>query len=71
MGRLAPGFFAQSLGVPNMVVVASGCGAILILAMIGIGNIASVVVIGVLYGFCAGACAFVPPEYPNFSLISQ
>lgn len=41
-----------------MVEAASGCGAVLILAMIGIGNIASVVVIGVLYGFCAGACEF-------------
>ncbi|KAJ7277950.1 major facilitator superfamily domain-containing protein [Mycena rebaudengoi] len=69
VGRLAPGFFAQSLGVPNMVVVASGCGAILILAMIGIGNIASVVVIGVLYGFCAGA--FVTLVAPLMAILTE
>ncbi|KAJ6626626.1 major facilitator superfamily domain-containing protein [Mycena sp. CBHHK59/15] len=54
VGRLFPGFFTRSLGIVNMATAAAGCGAVLILGMISLRNIASVVVIGVLYGFCAG-----------------
>ncbi|KAJ7813776.1 major facilitator superfamily domain-containing protein [Mycena olivaceomarginata] len=54
VGRLSPGFFAQRLGVVNMVTAASGVGAVLILCMIALKSIASVVIIGVLYGYTAG-----------------
>ncbi|KAJ7929583.1 MFS general substrate transporter [Mycena leptocephala] len=54
VGRLFPGLVLHRLGVKPMIVVALGCGAVLILAMIAIHNIASVVTIGVLYGFSAG-----------------
>ncbi|KAJ7474844.1 MFS general substrate transporter [Mycena latifolia] len=54
IGRLLPGLVSHRCGVKQMITVASGCGAVLILAMIGIHNIASVVTIGVLYGFFAG-----------------
>ncbi|KAJ7796288.1 MFS general substrate transporter [Mycena leptocephala] len=54
VGRLTPGFFAHSLGIANMVTASAGCGAVLILGMIGLSNVASVVVLAVLYGFCAG-----------------
>ncbi|KAJ7122233.1 major facilitator superfamily domain-containing protein [Mycena epipterygia] len=54
VGRLAPGFVARRFGIINMVAAASGCGAVLIFCMIALRSIASVVVIGVLYGFCAG-----------------
>ncbi|KAJ6629721.1 major facilitator superfamily domain-containing protein [Mycena sp. CBHHK59/15] len=54
VGRLWPGFFARSLGVLNMITVASGCGAVVILGIIGLKNIISVTIICVLYGFCAG-----------------
>ncbi|KAJ7182326.1 major facilitator superfamily domain-containing protein [Mycena crocata] len=54
IGRLSPGFFAHRLGVINMVAAASGAGAVLILSMIALKTVASVVVIGVLYGYCAG-----------------
>ncbi|KAJ7464119.1 major facilitator superfamily domain-containing protein [Mycena latifolia] len=54
VGRLSPGFFARKLGIINMVTAASDCSAVLILSMIALKTVASVVVIGVLYGFCAG-----------------
>ncbi|KAJ7075926.1 MFS general substrate transporter [Mycena belliarum] len=54
VGRLVPGFVAHRWGVKTMITVASGCGAVLILAMVGIHNAASVVAFGVLYGFFAG-----------------
>ncbi|KAJ7884520.1 MFS general substrate transporter [Mycena leptocephala] len=53
-GRLSPGFFAHRLGVVNMATAAAGVGAVLILSMIALRTVASVVVIGVLYGYCAG-----------------
>ncbi|KAJ7202020.1 major facilitator superfamily domain-containing protein, partial [Mycena pura] len=54
IGRLVPGFFARKLGIINMIVVASGSGAVLILSMIALKTVPSVVVLGILYGFCAG-----------------
>ncbi|KAK7058113.1 MFS general substrate transporter [Favolaschia claudopus] len=62
VGRLAPAFFAQRLGILNVLIVASGCGAVFILCMIAIKTIASVVVIGVLYGLCVGVyITLIPP----------
>jgi hypothetical protein len=63
VGRLTPGFFAHSLGIDNMVAAAAGCGAVVILGMIGLRSITSVVVLGVLYGFCAGVCPFFPLRF--------
>ncbi|KAJ7159022.1 major facilitator superfamily domain-containing protein [Mycena crocata] len=54
VGRLSPGFFGHRIGVINMVVAASGAGSVLILSMIALKSVASVMVIGVLYGYCAG-----------------
>ncbi|KAJ7467469.1 MFS general substrate transporter [Mycena latifolia] len=54
VGRLTPGFFAHKLGIINMVTAAAGCSAVLIFSMIALKSLASVVVIAVLYGFCAG-----------------
>lgn len=56
VGRLTPGFFAHSLGIANMVTAAAGCGSVLILGMIGLSNVASVVVLAILYGYCGGVC---------------
>ncbi|KAJ7923441.1 major facilitator superfamily domain-containing protein [Mycena leptocephala] len=56
-GRLAPGFLAHRLGILNLIMGAMGCGAVFILSMIALRTIASVVVIGVLYGLCVGVCA--------------
>ncbi|KAJ7288634.1 MFS general substrate transporter [Mycena rebaudengoi] len=68
-GRLAPGMLAQKLGVLNMVTGAAGCGAVLILGMIGLDSVASVVVIGVIYGFCAGV--FVTLMAPLVALLTD
>ncbi|KAJ7674065.1 MFS general substrate transporter [Mycena polygramma] len=54
VGRLVPGIVSHRWGVEPMITVAAGCGAILILAMACILDIASVVTIGILYGFFAG-----------------
>ena len=55
-GRLAPGFVANKLGVEKILVGSVLVCAALILSMIGLGTVASVVVIGVIYGFSAGVC---------------
>ncbi|KAJ7910783.1 major facilitator superfamily domain-containing protein [Mycena leptocephala] len=54
VGRLAPGFFAHRLGILNLIMASMGCGAVFILSMIALRTVASVVVIGVLYGLCIG-----------------
>ncbi|KAJ7729146.1 MFS general substrate transporter [Mycena metata] len=62
VGRLTPGFFAHSLGIANMVTAAAGCGSVLILGMIGLSNVASVVVLAILYGYCGGVfITLMPP----------
>ncbi|KAJ7046295.1 major facilitator superfamily domain-containing protein, partial [Mycena alexandri] len=62
VGRLTPGFFAHSLGITKMVTAAAGCGSVLILGMIGLSNVASVVVLAILYGYCAGVfITLMPP----------
>ncbi|KAJ6480279.1 MFS general substrate transporter [Mycena sanguinolenta] len=54
VGRLSPGLVLHRLGAKSMLTAASGCGAILILTMIAMHNIAGVVTIGIIYGFFAG-----------------
>ena len=60
IGRLSPGLVVHRLGVANMLVAAAGCGSVLILSMIALKSVASVVVIGVIYGFFAGVCECSP-----------
>ncbi|KAJ6551939.1 MFS general substrate transporter [Mycena capillaripes] len=55
IGRLVPGFVSHRWGVKPMITVAYGFGAVLILVMIAIHDLASVVTIGILYGFFAGS----------------
>jgi len=56
MGRITSGFIAGRTGVPTLAVVATvSCGTI-ILSMIALKSLASVVVIGVCYGYFAGVC---------------
>ena len=64
-GRLAPGLVANKLGVTNILTISAFICAALILSMIALGNVASVVVIGILYGFFSGAC-----EYRTIRLLS-
>jgi len=55
VGRLFPALVLHRWSAKSMITIMSGCGAVLILAMITMHNVASVVSIGVLYGFFAGS----------------
>ncbi|KAJ7857458.1 major facilitator superfamily domain-containing protein [Mycena olivaceomarginata] len=62
IGRLFPGLVVERFGILNMFVTAVACGTILILCMIALGSVTSVVVIGIMYGFCAGVyITLIPP----------
>ncbi|KAJ6449949.1 major facilitator superfamily domain-containing protein [Mycena sanguinolenta] len=69
VGRICPGFFAHSLGIANMATASAGCGAVFILGMIGLSNIASVVVLAILYGFCAGV--FITTMAPLVAILTE
>ena len=56
VGRLSPAFYANALGIENIIAVTTGCCSIMILGMIGIKSVAGVVSIGIIYGFFAGIC---------------
>jgi len=62
IARLTGGFIEHRVGVVNMMILATaGCG-ILILGMIGLKGIATVVTLGMLYGYFAGIyIALLPP----------
>jgi len=55
-GRLSSGCFARSLGIMHMTMASCICSGALIFSMaaIGNGNVTSIVVIGILYGYAAG-----------------
>ncbi|KAI0708179.1 major facilitator superfamily domain-containing protein [Cerioporus squamosus] len=53
-GRLAPGVVANRVGSGNIVVVFTFICAVTIFGLIGLGSVASVVVIAVIYGLASG-----------------
>ncbi|KAG1731102.1 major facilitator superfamily domain-containing protein [Suillus paluster] len=53
-GRVTSGFIAAYTGVPNLTIVATISCGVLNLGLIGLRNLADVVVLGVLYGYFAG-----------------
>ncbi|KAG2359616.1 hypothetical protein BDR07DRAFT_1378578 [Suillus spraguei] len=53
-GRLTSGFIAAFTGVPNLVIIATFSCGVIILGMIGLSNLASVVVLCVVYGYFSG-----------------
>ncbi|KAG1888572.1 major facilitator superfamily domain-containing protein [Suillus subluteus] len=54
IGRLTSGFIEAFTGVLNLTIMSSISCGVLILGMIGLSSLASVVVLGVLYGYFAG-----------------
>ncbi|KAG2149283.1 major facilitator superfamily domain-containing protein [Suillus clintonianus] len=54
VARVTSGFIATFTGVPNLIIVATISGGVLTLGMIGLSSLASVVVLGVMYGYFAG-----------------
>lgn len=54
VGRVTSGFIAAITGVPNLTIVATISCGILNLGFIGLSNLASATVLGVIYGYFAG-----------------
>ncbi|KAG2133321.1 major facilitator superfamily domain-containing protein [Suillus clintonianus] len=54
VGRVTAGFIAGYTGVPNLIIITSISCGVLILGMIGLSSLASVIVLGVLYGYFSG-----------------
>ncbi|KAK6971709.1 MFS general substrate transporter [Favolaschia claudopus] len=69
VSRICPGFFAHSLGIANMATASEGGGAVLVLGMIGISNVASVVVLCIFGGFFSGM--FITMMAPLVSLLTR
>ncbi|KAJ7230097.1 MFS general substrate transporter [Mycena pura] len=69
VGRVTPGFFAQRVGVINIIIAATGCGAVLLFCMIALKSVASVIVIGIIFGYCAGA--FVTLMAPLIAVLTE
>lgn len=58
IGRMTSGYIAAVTGVPNLTIVATTCSALVIFGMIGLSNLTSVVVTGVLFGYFGGVCKY-------------
>ncbi|KAG1887487.1 major facilitator superfamily domain-containing protein [Suillus fuscotomentosus] len=54
LGRFTSGFIARFTGVVNLATVAAILCSVLIFGMIGLSSLASVVVLGVIYGYLSG-----------------
>ncbi|KAG1789782.1 major facilitator superfamily domain-containing protein [Suillus plorans] len=54
LGRFTSGFIASFTGVPNLMIFATFSCGVLIFGMIGLSNLASVVVLGMVYGYISG-----------------
>ncbi|THH00733.1 hypothetical protein EW026_g1870 [Hermanssonia centrifuga] len=55
VGRLSSGFAAHAFGVPIVITLSAGCCSAVILGMIGLKSVTSVVLVGLFFGFFAGA----------------
>lgn len=56
--RLSSGFIEHRVGVVNMMILATAASGILNLGMIGLNDVATVVALGVIYGYFSGICQF-------------
>lgn len=56
IGQLTSGVLVQRFGVSAVLTSATFGGTVLLFALIGLRTLASVVVIGILYGYSAGIC---------------
>ncbi|KAG1903097.1 major facilitator superfamily domain-containing protein [Suillus fuscotomentosus] len=54
VGRLSAGYIAGYIGVPNLTVISAISCGLIILGTVGLSSPASVVIIGVLYGYFSG-----------------
>lgn len=56
VGRVTSGYIAEYTGVANLTIAATIASGVLILGMIGLKTLASVVVLGIIYGYFSGVC---------------
>lgn len=56
VGRVTSGYIAAWTGVAQLTIASTVASGILILGMIGLNSLASVVVLGVIYGYFSGVC---------------
>jgi hypothetical protein len=56
VGQLTSGLLVEYFGVPGVMTVSTFAGTVLLFSLIGLRTLASVVVIGILYGYSAGIC---------------
>ena len=61
VGRLASGFLAGWWGVANVITLSTFICVVFVFGMIGLGSVASVIVIAIIYGFFAGSCEYCEP----------
>ncbi|KAG2039748.1 major facilitator superfamily domain-containing protein [Suillus americanus] len=54
VGRVTSGYTAAYIGVPNLTVISAISCGLIILGTIGLSSLASVVILGVLYGYFSG-----------------
>ncbi|KAG2093152.1 major facilitator superfamily domain-containing protein [Suillus discolor] len=54
VGQLTSGLLVECFGVPRVLTVSTSAGTVLLFSLIGLRTLASVVVIGILYGYSAG-----------------
>ena len=66
VGRLCSGVVAHNVGAPLTIACCALCCGAVTLGMVGAAGVAGVVLVGVLFGFFAGACEppFLPPSPP-------
>ncbi|PPQ78770.1 hypothetical protein CVT25_010643 [Psilocybe cyanescens] len=68
MGRIFAGFTGGSIGIGNLVIISTAICSVLIFCMIAISNVASVVIIAIIYGFSSGAyVALMAPMVANLA----
>jgi hypothetical protein len=56
VGQLTSGLLVEYFGVPGVMTFSTFAGTVLLFSLIGLRTLASVVVIGILYGYSAGIC---------------
>ena len=56
IGQLTSGVLVEHFGVPAVLTGSTFVGTVLLFALIGLRTLASVVAIGILYGYSAGIC---------------
>ncbi|KAF8447578.1 MFS general substrate transporter [Boletus edulis BED1] len=69
IGRLSAGFIAPRVGVPRLMILSTAVCAIFILGMIGLNRVATVVVLGTIYGYFAGI--YIAMLSPTITLLTS